>query len=342
MMELLDKKEFASIDQTGNSQKSHQTHEMSSSSSTSTTSAMVTTFRLLPELDDMQREINDLELEQTRHEAAIAREGRKEAALIAVRKARQLAEEEHAASQRFRSGNNKGSSSSATSASSASASAAAHFNKTAEEIEEERLSALRSAASAQDAFCAEYEAAFSAAALRDLLAREESLMRETANVSDEMRRFAHFAELGAVATPVARAAIYHLWDVDAMHQPCRCAHCGVVLLLKKQYIGDQLVEVFCAKCTHQHHRDQLFSDNLDLQKFYLDRTFNRIDDAFLKELEAMEKDEEPNERRLVAVEEQLQRELIFETRFQQGPSAEARAIRKKLAARNYAEGLGVL
>merc|ERR1712100_603868 len=136
------------------------------------------------------------------------------------------------------------------------------------------------------------------------------MARETSDLSEEARRFAHFAELGAIASPIARAAIYHLWDVDAMNQPCRCASCGVVLMLKKQYIGDKLVEVFCAKCTAEHHRNQLYRVNLDLQEFYLKKTFDRIDEKFVEEFKELMEIEEPGERRLVEVEQELQWKLL--------------------------------
>lgn len=248
-------------------------------------------FRLLPELDGMFKEISDLELEQTRVEAARARDARKETALRAIARAEAAAQQSH--DQEIKNQN----------------------HKTPQEIEEERLAALRCAATAGDAFNATFEAAWTTQQLKDLLDKEESIAREAQDLSAEALRFAHFSELGAVASPVARAAIYHLWDLDALNQPCRCASCGVILFLKKQYIGDKLVEVFCAKCTTEHHRHQLYRENLELQEFYLKKTFKRIDNHFLEDLRLVCESEEPSERRLVEVEQELQWKLIVQDQF---------------------------
>ena len=277
---------------------------------TTPSSSTPNNFRLLPEIDDMNRLISDLELEQTRAEAARARNARQEEALRAIARAEAAAQFSHEQSVKNQTSS----------------------HKTPEEIEEERLAALRCAATAGDAFNASYEAAWSTKQLQDLLDAEERLARETTDLSAEARRFAHFAELGAIASPVARAAIYHLWDVDAQNQPCRCASCGVVLQLKKQFIADKLVEVFCAKCTAEHHRNQLYRDNLDLQEFYLEKTFGRIDEKFLKEAKMMVEEEEPGERRLVEVEQELQWELLVEERFRKG-IVDWKGVREKVRSR---------
>jgi hypothetical protein len=285
-----------------------------------TASSIAQRFRLLPELDEMQRQISDLELEQTRLEAARARAARRETARVSVEKALRDADEAHAlaASEHLSSS-----------------------RKTAAELEEERQAALRCATSAEESFAAEYEAAFSVEQLRELLRREEGLIQEGSLVSEEARRFAHFTELGAISSPVAQAAIYHLWDVDARNQPCRCASCGVILLLKKQYIGDKLVDVFCAKCTAAHHRDEVFRQSLSLQEFYLARTAHRIDERFRGDFDALMEEEEPRERRALQVEERLQREIVFEVLFKKGPqpkgsSGAAAAMHRKVT------GFGVL
>lgn len=266
-------------------------------------------FRLLPELDEMAQKISDLELEQTRLEAARARAARKESALAAVEKARRDAVDSLTLAQQE----------------------SAHSHKTADEIEAERVAAVQCASSAEESFTAEYEAAFTVAQLQELLRREETLILETATISEESRRFAHFAELGAIASPIAKAAIYHLWDVDARNQPCRCASCGVILLLKKQYIGDKLIQVFCAKCTAAHHRDCLFQDNLALQEFYLRRTFTRIDDEFREQAKVLGDETERQERRAVMLEEELQRELILEVLFRNGPQKRVVVERRRAA-----------
>lgn len=297
-------------------------------------------FRLLPELDDMARRISDLELEQTRVEAARARDARKETALRAIARAEAAAQLSHDQSllhknkkQKKNSINNNGNNDNDSSSWSS--------HKTPAEIEEERLAALRCAATAGDAFNATYEAAWTTSSLKELLEREEQMMKESSDLSDEARRFAHFSELGAIASPVARAAIYHLWDVDARHQPCRCASCGVVLLLQKQYIADKLVEVFCAKCTADHHRNQLYRDNLDLQEFYLHKTFDRIDARFKQELREIFEIEEPKERRMIEVEQELQWKLVVNDRFKNQKVDEWIDVREKVRSRQRV-AMGVL
>ncbi len=296
-------------------------------------------FRLLPEIDKMQKLISDLELEQTRVEAARAREDRKEEALRAMARAQAAAQMLHESAVKNRTTTTTSSSSSATGGGVVGSNL--HQNQTPEEIEQERLDALRCASTASEAFSATYEAAWTTSSLKDLLQKEEQLMKETADISEEARRFAHFSELGSVSSPVVRAAIYHLWDVDARNQPCRCASCGGILLLQKQYVNDKVVDVFCAKCTAENHRKQLYRDNLDLQEFYLRKTFDRIEDSFAEDFKVVTDGEEPSARRMLEVEQELQWQLLVEDRFKNQNAKEWREIRQKLQKRQFT-GVGVL
>ena len=269
-------------------------------------------FRLLPEIDAMRCAISDLELQQTRCEASRAREARRSAADETVQRARTAALAAHEADVERRR---------ATTAPAAAAAA----------VEDETAAAvLRCAASTGDVFAAQFEAAFTTEQLIELTRREERLMRETTELSDEQRRFAHFAELGAIASPEARAAIYHLWDVDAMRQPCRCATCGVQLQLAKQFHGNTLIDVVCAKCTVRHARDQLYRDHMHLQDFYLGHTLGRLDVAWRAELAALESGEEPSARRAVETEWRLDFELVIQERFKLGPRVKA-PVRRRAA-----------
>jgi len=271
-------------------------------------------FRLLPELDDIAREIADLELQQSRWETSRARDGRRSVALAAV--ARASADAVAAAQRR-----------------------AASLNRTPEEWERERQEVARGAMSSEDAFQAQYEASWSVASVSKLLRSEEALMAEGHHIADEERRFAHFTELGVVTNPVVRAAIYHYWDVNAMNQPCRCSSCGVLLQLTKQYIGDKLVEVFCAKCHAASHRDELFGQNLALQELYLRRTFDRLSAQFTTELRELETLGERSGRRQVELDEELDRRSLGE-RFRAGPCSVASQAAKRRLAQRF--GYGVL